>query len=304
MTTRAILSLILIMFCQIGLCEQQTFAPNSINIYPINITPPKSKGWVIEEQNQTKVVFVNKSTSDRRLAHAALFVNKIYTDKNNILEITKRSVSDSLESLDYKIRTMKQFYTDEFPYPCVRSRVFATKAINQENTETVEMPFQFRYLICVKPDENIGFTATFSYFSEKTIKDLDNEADEFINGVKFRSISNSGEINALWNTHDGFGIWVYPETGTCDEIRSRMKYFTVFGFKKRERPKSKLRIPATDFDICLDFANGKPNALCKDGYVDLEFDEATNEYRGYFELKMHKGMIKHENFRAAYCDKK
>lgn len=302
MLKRIILSLLMINCVQVAFCEQQTYTADSINIYPVNVSQPKSSGWQLKDQTNMNVVFTNSSTSESRLAYASLFLTKTPRDKDNVLAIAKQNIETTLKQTGGIPISQTHAYTEELQYPCVKSALSASLKITQADGSAAEIPMQYRFLICITPEENTGFMAGFSYIGKKPIVQLDKEANEFLTGVRYRHPSNSGEVNALWNTYDGFGIWIYPESGTCDEIRKRVKSFMVVAPNENIKSGKKVHLPIMDVKFCADFFKGVPNAKCNSGSIDIEFDEATKEYSGYFDVTMSNGLVKRGKFRASYCE--
>jgi len=109
-------------------------------------------------------------------------------------------------------------------------------------------------------------------------------------------------INALWNAYNGFGIWIYPESGGCPEIRKRVKSFIVIGPKEKYESEAIKHLDITDLKLCADFYAGAPLAKCNTSSIELQYDKAENQYRGSYNLVLSDGTERKGAFRAAYCD--
>ena len=118
-------------------------------------------------------------------------------------------------------------------------------------------------------------------------------------------IANTPEpVNALWNDDAGFGVWVYPGSGTCPEIRTRQTTFVVFGPKFQPRLPNAQSASASEMAVCMRM-NGTTRDMtrCKSGSVQMTYNAATNEYDGYIDLTLSDGSIVRQTIRAQYCTK-
>ncbi len=109
-------------------------------------------------------------------------------------------------------------------------------------------------------------------------------------------------VNALWNDHDGFGIWIYPGPGKCPEVRSRLTSFMVIGAGPKLSDGQSRRFEPQQLKLCAHWVNNKAAGVCKEGWFRLEYQGAASEYLGSYDLVMSDGKILKGSFRAQYCD--
>lgn len=108
-------------------------------------------------------------------------------------------------------------------------------------------------------------------------------------------------VNALWNTHSGFGVWIYPTEGSCPEIRTRVKSFLVVGPDSELKSGESKQLDVSSLQLCSNWAGGRPHSICESGALKLEYFEAEHEYRGSYDVKLSDGSKMQGVFRAQYC---
>jgi hypothetical protein len=107
-------------------------------------------------------------------------------------------------------------------------------------------------------------------------------------------------INALWNESDGkVGLWVYPVSGECPDLREKAKPLV---FSVRD---ARLEYVVADLDYCflLPERTGMPINRCRRGNLRLLFDSASNRYGGRYSFEMADGTKREGEFNAQYCPK-
>jgi hypothetical protein len=110
------------------------------------------------------------------------------------------------------------------------------------------------------------------------------------------------QINALWNDDNGFGVWVYPGSGACPEVRERLTTFTVFGPKFPARSARIQTASPAEMNVCMRM-DGKTGQMskCSSGQIQITYDASSNEYRGTVDLTLADGSIVRTAIRAQYC---
>lgn len=108
--------------------------------------------------------------------------------------------------------------------------------------------------------------------------------------------------NAFWNDTSSLGIWVYPDTGMCPEIRSRVRSFIVIGPGKPLASGARRVFRTGELALCSAWAHGKWQANCTSGSLTLVYEAAMREYIGSYEFKLSDGSLRKGDFRAQYCE--
>lgn len=116
-------------------------------------------------------------------------------------------------------------------------------------------------------------------------------------------LANAAEqVNALWNDDSGFGIWIYPDSGSCPEVRKRLTTFTVIGPKFQARSVRVETATPAEMSVCarMDSKTGS-FSKCISGQIKIVFDAPNNEYHGTVDLSLADGSAVRTSIRAQYC---
>lgn len=105
--------------------------------------------------------------------------------------------------------------------------------------------------------------------------------------------------NAVWNSTEGFLVWVNDAPVDCSKGWPTAKSFLTFGQEGLPNPPGKTTYAKSQLSLCAQF--GEEIAQCTDGLLHLEFNPARNEYTGSYEFKMTSGRTQRGRFRAEFC---
>lgn len=114
-----------------------------------------------------------------------------------------------------------------------------------------------------------------------------------------------GEANALWNDSGKMrerGLWVYPTTGSCPEIRRRAPPLVFCLDADPGRPEYRRR----DLSCCFAYQRDFPLKMgpsCRDGVLKVQRVPSSNKLTGTYEFTMEDESVRSGNFVAAYCPK-
>jgi len=148
----------------------------------IKIHSPNSAGWSVVNKAESKVVMGKNSDKGRYIAEVVFF--SIFTiGKKNFFNFIQRETSKINSDQRYTVVSSEFKETDKRNYPCVISKQLLK---DKKEIGTDILITQIKSLYCKDPkNESIGFMVGYSFRGQEIIKDMDKQADSFIDGVQF-----------------------------------------------------------------------------------------------------------------------
>lgn len=110
---------------------------------------------------------------------------------------------------------------------------------------------------------------------------------------------SSKVVNAVWNDADGFLLWTNGRPVDCSAGWPKSDTFIALSPKVRPTDEKMIRLSRSDLSLCASF--GSVIAECESGHLDLSYDKAQNEYRGFYSFVMSNGTANQGAFRAELC---
>jgi|GEM_PF-3607494 len=107
--------------------------------------------------------------------------------------------------------------------------------------------------------------------------------------------------NALWNAEQGFGIWIYNESGTCQEMRTKSSEFIVVTPPQKIESETSVKFEVKNLKLCSLFKSAGEIEKCAGGYIELKFDKAKQEYSGRYFFSFPSAGGRKANFSASFC---
>jgi hypothetical protein len=108
--------------------------------------------------------------------------------------------------------------------------------------------------------------------------------------------------NALWNSDSGFGIWLYQQSGSCEDLRKSAQEFVVISPPTSVLDTEKrVRLYTQELKLCTWYAREGPKAACGPGYIELSYNKNTKEFSGSYSIQFTPTIFKKGSISASYC---
>lgn len=113
-------------------------------------------------------------------------------------------------------------------------------------------------------------------------------------------IACAQSTNALWNGSEGvIGVWIYPTSGDCPEIRRRAAPFVFAAHSDG----GTYLVSQLQYCFQLPEHAGTKIARCKSGKVHFTLDTASQRYSGEYSFILSDGSKRAGEFVAQFCPK-
>ena len=154
----------------------------------INIRAPNSHGWHRIESNPAVMAFARNGTEpgESYVAFVAVSPLEETADSDEFVELVKKKTEEGTDSARFETIELDFEYSEERGYPCVIVKIVArdkkarTSLLRQE-----VLLLQDKSLYCRHPmRQETGFAITYSYRGKTVYSNLNDEANDFINGVQ------------------------------------------------------------------------------------------------------------------------
>lgn len=120
--------------------------------------------------------------------------------------------------------------------------------------------------------------------------------------IIFSQSVNAQSSNALWNSDTGFGIWLYQQSGNCEDLRKSAKEFVVILLPTSVLDTEKrVRLYTQELKLCTWYTSEGPKAACGPGYIELNYNKDTKEFSGSYSIKFTPTIFKKGSISASYC---
>ncbi len=148
----------------------------------IKIHSPNSTGWSVVNKAESKVVLGKRSDKGRYIAEVVFF--SIFTvGKKDFFDFIQKETSKIKSDKRYTVVNSEFKETDKRGYPCVISKQLLK---DKKEIGTNLLITQIKSMYCKDPkNESIGFMIGYSFRGQEIIKNIDEQADSFIDGVQF-----------------------------------------------------------------------------------------------------------------------
>jgi hypothetical protein len=108
--------------------------------------------------------------------------------------------------------------------------------------------------------------------------------------------------NALWNSDSGFGIWLYQQSGSCEDLRKGAQEFVVISPPTSVLDTEKrVRLYTQELKLCTWYTTEGPKAACGPGYIELNYNKNTKEFSGSYAIQFAPTIFKKGSISASYC---
>ena len=154
----------------------------------INILAPDSHGWHLLDSTSTGMAFGRNGTdpSESYAASVSMYPLEETADSDEFVAFVKKYVEEDTDPVRFEIIELDFEYSEERGYPCVilnfvtQDKKARTSLISRE-----VLLLQGKSLYCRHPvRQETGFTIQYSYRGKTVYSNLNDEANDFINGVQ------------------------------------------------------------------------------------------------------------------------